>query len=72
MFDDGPELFDAVCRIGVEGIVGKRLDEPYKPGERGWLKVKNRGYWRYRCEIAALQRSFERSARASASSPSAS
>ena len=47
VFDDGPGLFDAVCRQGVEGVVGKRLDEPYRPGERGWLKVKNRGYWRY-------------------------
>jgi ATP-dependent DNA ligase len=28
MFDDGPELFDAICGIGVEGVVGKRLDEP--------------------------------------------
>jgi bifunctional non-homologous end joining protein LigD len=54
MFEDGPELFDAVCRVGVEGIIGKRLDEPYKPGERGWLKVKNRGYWRYPYEVAAL------------------
>jgi hypothetical protein len=24
------------------------------PGERAWLKVKNRGYWRYPYEIAAL------------------
>jgi bifunctional non-homologous end joining protein LigD len=72
MFEDGPRLFDAVCRQGVEGVVGKRLDERYKPGERGWLKVKNRGYWRYPYEVAALQRSFERSSKASASSPIAS
>jgi ATP-dependent DNA ligase len=55
MFDDGPELFDAICGIGVEGVVGKRLDEPYKPGERAWLKVKNRGYWRYPHEMAAIR-----------------
>jgi bifunctional non-homologous end joining protein LigD len=33
-FDDGRALFDAVCRDGHEGIVGKRLRDPYKPGKR--------------------------------------
>jgi ATP-dependent DNA ligase len=72
MFDSGPELFDAVCRHGVEGVVGKGLDEAYLPGERAWLKVKNRNYWRLPYEIEAIQRSRERSSRASASSPIAS
>ncbi|CAN7618694.1 ATP-dependent DNA ligase [Phenylobacterium sp. LjRoot164] len=26
----------------VEGVVAKRLDEPYRPGERAWVKVKRR------------------------------
>jgi bifunctional non-homologous end joining protein LigD len=66
IFESGPQLFDAVCREGVEGVVGQRLDEPYKPGERAWLKVKNRRYWRYPYEIAAVQLSRERASRASA------
>ena len=29
------------CKLGIEGIVSKRLDCPYKPGDRGiWRKVK--------------------------------
>jgi ATP-dependent DNA ligase len=30
--------------------VAKRSDQPYRPGERGWIKVKNRNYWRYDLE----------------------
>jgi bifunctional non-homologous end joining protein LigD len=30
-----------VCELGLEGIVSKRLDAPYVPGDRGlWLKTK--------------------------------
>jgi bifunctional non-homologous end joining protein LigD len=30
------------CQLGLEGIVSKRLDAPYSPGDRGlWLKVKS-------------------------------
>lgn len=38
----GLALFAAVRERGLEGIVGKRLDAPYRPGERGeaWLKMK--------------------------------
>jgi bifunctional non-homologous end joining protein LigD len=29
------------CKLGIEGIVSKRLDCPYKPGDRGiWRKIK--------------------------------
>jgi bifunctional non-homologous end joining protein LigD len=44
-FDDGEALWSAVCDYELEGIVAKRLDEPYLPGRRRWLKVKNRAYW---------------------------
>jgi ATP-dependent DNA ligase len=27
--------------------VAKRRDSLYRPGEHGWIKVKNRGYWRF-------------------------
>jgi ATP-dependent DNA ligase len=40
-------LFAAVERGGFEGMVAKRLSERYRPGERRWIKIKNRRYWRY-------------------------
>ena len=49
-FEDGGALFAAVCERELEGVVAKRLDSRYRPGERGWVKVKNRDYWRYELE----------------------
>lgn len=39
----GQEILAAACRIGLEGIVAKRLASLYAPGERtgDWLKIKN-------------------------------
>jgi bifunctional non-homologous end joining protein LigD len=54
LHDDGELLFWAVCERGLEGVVAKRLSDPYKPGERGWVKTKNRGYWRFPIEVAAM------------------
>ena len=34
---DGPTVFDHVCRMGLEGIVSKRTDAPY----RSRVKSKN-------------------------------
>ena len=36
-------LLEASKRMGLEGVLAKRLDCPYTPGRRspGWLKVKN-------------------------------
>ena len=60
-FDDGAALFEAVCGHGLEGIVAKRLNGSYKPGERGWIKIKNREYWRYEVEReSAINRRRER------------
>jgi ATP-dependent DNA ligase len=28
--------------LGEDGIVAKRIDQPYQPGVRGWIKVKHR------------------------------
>jgi bifunctional non-homologous end joining protein LigD len=40
--DDGPTIFEHVCRMGLEGIVSKRTDAPYRSGpSRTWLKSKN-------------------------------
>jgi ATP-dependent DNA ligase len=36
-----PELVTAVCELGFEGVVAKNHSSAYKPGERGWLKIKN-------------------------------
>ena len=49
-FDDGAALFEAICERELEGIVAKRLDSRYRPGERAWVKVKKRDYWRYELE----------------------
>ena len=39
---DGEKMFAAVCRIGLEGIVSKRLNSVYRSGpSKTWLKVKN-------------------------------
>lgn len=37
----GEKLFDAMCAEGLEGIVSKRVDAPYRAGRgKAWLKVK--------------------------------
>jgi bifunctional non-homologous end joining protein LigD len=54
-FDDGPGLFAAVVKAELEGVVAKKLTDPYKPGERGWVKTKNRGYWRFDQERRAYR-----------------
>jgi ATP-dependent DNA ligase len=41
----GPDLFRAACRMGLEGLVSKRLDWPYQAGRsKHWVKVKNRAH----------------------------
>jgi bifunctional non-homologous end joining protein LigD len=49
-FDDGQALWEAVCEYELEGVVAKRRSSRYVPGERGWIKTKNRAYWRYEME----------------------
>jgi bifunctional non-homologous end joining protein LigD len=39
----GPDLFRAACNMGLEGLVSKRRDRPYRGGPSShWVKVKNR------------------------------
>jgi bifunctional non-homologous end joining protein LigD len=53
-FDDGVELLAAAERMGLEGVVSKRRDAPYRSGTMSsWVKVKtqawreaNRDRWR--------------------------
>jgi ATP-dependent DNA ligase len=54
-FEDGPALFSTVEKQGLEGIVAKPLESPCRPGERGWIKVKNRAYWRFVQEVELAQ-----------------
>jgi bifunctional non-homologous end joining protein LigD len=40
--EDGPLVFEHACKLGLEGIVSKRLSAPYRSGpSRDWIKVKN-------------------------------
>jgi len=39
----GHKLFDLMCVNDLEGIVAKRLTDPYRASVR-WLKIKNPGY----------------------------
>jgi bifunctional non-homologous end joining protein LigD len=50
-FDDGEALLEATSAHGLEGIVAKRRSDRYRPGERGWVKVKHRHYWRFGQEL---------------------
>jgi bifunctional non-homologous end joining protein LigD len=55
-FEDGQALLEATSRHGLEGIVAKKRSEPYRPGERAWIKVKHRHYWRFGQELEQAQR----------------
>ena len=38
----GDKMFEAVCTLGLEGIVSKKLDAPYRSGPSNtWIKIKN-------------------------------
>lgn len=38
---EGAEFFRAACELGLEGIIAKRRDKPYRSGRRPeWLKIK--------------------------------
>jgi bifunctional non-homologous end joining protein LigD len=41
----GPDLFRVACNMGLEGLVSKRSDRPYRGGKSPhWIKVKNRSH----------------------------
>ncbi|MGQ0480717.1 MAG: non-homologous end-joining DNA ligase [Pseudonocardia sp.] len=44
VYDNGPALFSATAERGLEGVVAKRRDSPYRPGRRSpdWVKVAHR------------------------------
>jgi bifunctional non-homologous end joining protein LigD len=40
--EDGATIFRQACKLGLEGIVSKRLSALYRSGpSRDWIKVKN-------------------------------
>jgi ATP-dependent DNA ligase len=40
--EDGAAIFQQARKLGLEGIVSKRMSAPYRSGpSRDWLKVKN-------------------------------
>jgi bifunctional non-homologous end joining protein LigD len=44
-FEDGNALYEAAKAQGLEGVIAKRADSPYRQGKRtrDWLKVKTHG-----------------------------
>src|SRR4051812_47887551 len=39
--EDGTHVFEHACRMGLEGIVAKRVDAPYRSGRQdSWIKLK--------------------------------
>jgi hypothetical protein len=61
--------FEAVCERELEGVVAKRGDSPYRPGGRGWIKIKNRDDWRYEIEReSAINKRRKRAVRLNRSS----
>lgn len=39
--ENGQAFFDQVCKLGLEGIIAKKADAPYKSGRgKDWVKVK--------------------------------
>jgi len=44
-FTDGHALLEECCRRGLEGVVAKRADRPYRSGRsQSWVKVKCPGW----------------------------
>ena len=56
--DDGHALYGAVCERGLEGVVAKWRRASHRPGQRGWIKIKNPAYWRRRAEMAVMRRTL--------------
>ena len=41
----GSDLFRKACEFGLEGLVSKRANRPYRAGRsKDWIKVKNRAH----------------------------
>jgi ATP-dependent DNA ligase len=39
---DGPRFREQACKLGLEGVISKRIDRPYAPGDRGiWVSSRS-------------------------------
>ena len=65
-FDNGAALWQVVVERRLEGVVAKRLEEPYRAGERSWVKRKNPDWPRYEAEREAVIRERARRPRGKA------
>jgi bifunctional non-homologous end joining protein LigD len=54
----GEGLFQLACKHDLEGIVAKRMSDPYLPEHATWLKIRNRSYsqWIGREELFERER----------------
>jgi ATP-dependent DNA ligase len=37
---DGPRFREHACKLGPDGVISKRIDRPYAPGDRGICQVQ--------------------------------
>jgi bifunctional non-homologous end joining protein LigD len=43
-----PDLFRKACEFGLEGLVSKRKDRPYRGGRsKDWIKAENRCHYAF-------------------------
>jgi hypothetical protein len=68
-FNDAPGRYDVrraarcttrSCNTGLKESSAKRRNGVYRPGYRGWTKVKNPSYWRRGSELQLMRRRGER------------
>ena len=68
-----PDLFRAACKMGIEGLVSKRRDRPYRAGRSPhWVKLKNPAspaMTRLRDETNPVVKALEQSCEAEAVRP---
>jgi len=62
---DGEGLFRLACDNDLEGIVAKRMFDPYLPEHASWLKIRNQQYsqWIGRQELFERERARNPDAR---------
>jgi hypothetical protein len=58
-----------VCEHELQGVVAKRRLGRYLPGDRGWIKTKNRDYWRYEMERQGVLKRRRAAVRVAAGTP---
>jgi bifunctional non-homologous end joining protein LigD len=58
---DGVEMFKAICKLGLEGIVSKKLNAPYKSGpSKAWLTQNKKPGGKCSPELAPVPSDYRR------------